>query len=125
MRRTEAVAFALAALLLLAGIAHFAVPDNYDTIIPHFLPGPRRAWTDASGATEIAFAIGVAWTMTRRLAATLTAVFFVFVFPANIQMATDSASGTESVLAALRLPLQLPLIWWAWRVRNHATLEHN
>ena len=123
MRRTDAGALALAGLLMFAGIAHFAAPDNFDTIIPHLLPGSRRAWTDASGAAEITLAVGVAWRVTRRFAATLTAVFLVLVFPANIQMAVDAASRTTSefALALLRLPLPVPLIWWAWRVRNRAT----
>ena len=121
MRRTDAAALALAGLLMFAGIAHFAAPDNFDAIIPHLLPGPRRAWTNASGATEITLAAGVAGRVTRRFAATLTGVFFVLVFPANIQMVVDSVPGTSDfVLALVRLPLQVPLIWWAWHVRNQA-----
>ncbi len=113
----------LAALLVVAGIAHFAFPGNYDTIIPHFLPGPPRAWTDISGATEIALAVGVSWKKTRRSAATLTAAFFVLVFPANVQMLVDSTSLAAIAVAALRLPLQIPLVWWAWRTRNGASAE--
>lgn len=111
-------ALGLAALLMLAGISHFVIPDTYDAIIPHLLPGSRRAWTYVSGATEIALAISVLWNRTRRGAATLSAAFFVLVFPANIQMLMDSTSRTAFAVAAVRLPLQLPLVWWAWRVRN-------
>ena len=115
-------ALGLAALLMLAGIAHFVIPDTYDAIIPHLLPGSRRGWTYVSGATEIALAISVLWKRTRRGAATLSAVFFVLVFPANIQMLMDSTSRTAVAGAAVRLPLQLPLVWWAWRVRKQEPL---
>lgn len=49
-------------------------------------------------------------------------MFFVLVFPANIQMAVDyrARGGRDFVFALLRLPLQIPLIWWAWRVYNRA-----
>ena len=124
-RRVAASALALGGLLMFTGVVHFATPDSFDRIIPHLLPGSRRLWTYASGATEICLAIGIAWRVTLRFAATLAALFFVLVFPANIQMAVDSASGTASafVLASLRLPLQLPVIWWAWRVRTQAAVE--
>ncbi len=117
-RRSDTIARALAALLMAAGIAHFAIPGTYDAIIPHLLPWSRRVWTYLSGATEVALAVGVVWRRTRRVAATLSAVFFVLVFPANIQMLMDSSSRTAAAIAAVRLPLQLPLIWWAWRVRH-------
>jgi uncharacterized membrane protein len=110
----------LAALLAFAGVAHFVVPDSFDAIVPHLLPGSRRLWSLAAGAAEITLAIGVSRRATRRRSATLAAILFVIVFPANVQMAVDwrSRSGWEFALALLRLPLQLPLIWWALRVRR-------
>ena len=33
------------ALLLVAGVAHFAAPDGFDSIVPHVLPGSRALWT--------------------------------------------------------------------------------
>ncbi len=75
-----------------------------------------------SGAAELACAAAVANRRTRRVGATLAAVLFVVVFPANLQMAVDSrgASTLDQFLAWGRLPLQLPLVWWALRVRRGA-----
>jgi len=115
-------ALALAALLAIAGVAHFVSPDSFDGIVPHVLPLPQRFWTTVSGIVELGLAAGVAWPRTRRWAATFATVFFVLVFPANVQMAVDWASRptSEFVVALFRLPLQLPLIWWAWHVRTRA-----
>lgn len=125
VRFRDGWALALAGVLVVAGIAHFVVPDDFDAIVPHLLPGSERSWTSLSGVVELVLAVGVAWPRTRRVAATLTAVFFVLVFPANVQMAIDwsSRSGPEFVIALLRLPLQLPLIWWAWHVRQRSGPE--
>ena len=78
-----------------------------------------------SGVVELLLAAGIAWPRTRRVAATITAAFLVAVFPANVQMAVDWSSrpAPEFAVALLRLPLQLPLIWWAWRVRTRAPHE--
>jgi len=116
-------ALALAGLLTFTGVAHFVSPGTFDSIVPTMLPGSTRLWTSMSGAVELGLAIGVAWPATRRVAATLTAIFFVLVFPANIKMAVDSAERTtlELTIALLRLPLQIPLVWWAWHVRCRST----
>ena len=106
-------------MLAVAGVAHFAVPDGFDAIVPRVLPLPRRFWTVVSGAAEVGVAAGLARRPTRRLAAALAAILFVLVFPANVQMALDwrSRPRSEFALALLRLPLQIPLVLWAWRVR--------
>ncbi len=115
-------ALALAGLLTAAGVAHFAAPRGFDSIIPGVVPGSRRFWTYVSGAAELGLAAGVARPSTRRTAAALTAVFFVLVFPANVQMAVDyrSHGARDFTVALLRLPLQIPLVWWAWRVHRHS-----
>ncbi len=113
----------LAALLAIAGAAHFVTPSGFDAIVPRLLPGSRRVWTFTSGAAELGLAVGVLLPRTRRVSATLAAIFFAIVFPANIQMALDwkSRPALEFALALLRLPLQIPLIWWAWQVRHQTT----
>lgn len=110
-------------MLAFAGVAHFVAPDGFDAIVPRLLPGSRRFWTALSGAAEIGVAIGVARPATRRVSAALAAVLFVSVFPANVQMAIDwrSRPAPEFAVALLRLPLQIPLVFWAWRVRTRAT----
>ena len=80
-------------------------------------PGSRRFWTWLSGAAEIGVAVGVARPATRRVSALGAALLFVLVFPANVQMAIDWRSRPRPEFAAslARLPLQIPLVWWAWR----------
>jgi uncharacterized membrane protein len=111
-------ALALAGLLLVTGVLHFAIPDMYDEIVPGLLPMSDRFWTLASGIAEIVVGLLVLRTPTRAIGALATALLFVAVFPANVKMAIDWSDRPEAefAIALLRLPLQIPLIWWALRV---------
>ena len=115
-------ALALAAFLGAAGVLHLATPDFFDSMVPAALPGDPRWWTYASGVAELGVAAAIAVPRTRRLGGLAAAVLFVAVFPANITMAIDwsDRSVAEQVVAYGRLPLQIPLIWWAWRVHRNA-----
>ncbi|MEV6353329.1 DoxX family protein [Streptomyces hydrogenans] len=108
-------ALLLAGLMASAGVAHFAAPRQFDSIVPRSLPGSPRAWTKASGVAELALAAGLALPATRRASAHATALFFAGVFPANVKMAYDwrHRSTTARAVACARLPLQVPLILWA------------
>jgi len=102
-------------------VSHFAIPGFYDAIVPHAIPGPARAWTLASGVVELACAVASP-ARTRRLGATVAAVLFVAVLPANIQMAVDCGpGGPRQAIAYGRLPLQIPLVLWALAVRRAAS----
>lgn len=113
-------ALALAALLGFAGVTHFTRPKFYDRIVPESLPGDARTWTYVSGVAELALATAVAVPKTRRFGALLTAGFFVAVFPANVKMALDfrTKSPKAKAIAYARLPLQIPLVAWALKVRR-------
>jgi uncharacterized membrane protein len=115
-------ALGLAAVLGTAGVMHFVRPQFFDEIVPHRLPFPPRVWTYVSGVAELACAVAVARPATRKVGALAAAAVFVAVFPANIQMAIDwrSRAARDRVAAYGRLPLQLPLVLWARRVRNDA-----
>lgn len=108
---------ALAGLLAVTGVLHFAAPEPFDAIVPRMLPGPPRRWTYLTGAAELAVAVAVAVPRTRRLGGVAAAALFVGVFPANVQMALDwhQRPFSQRALAWARLPLQLPLIAWALR----------
>jgi uncharacterized membrane protein len=114
--------YALAALMAAAGVSHLVLPGFYDRIVPHALPGSSQTWTLVSGVVELAGAVGLLPARSRRLAATAIALLFVVVFPANIQMAVDwrHRSLIERLAAYGRLPLQIPLVWWALNVRRDA-----
>lgn len=112
----------LAAFLAGMGVTHFAVPRPFDSIVPRSLPGSPRWWTYASGVAELTVAGLVAVPRTRRVGALAAAGLFAAVFPANVKMAWDwrhRSPGARAV-AYGRLPLQVPLIWWAWHVHRSA-----
>lgn len=105
--------YLLTALLAGAAATHFLKPGFYDPIVPHLLPGPARFWTYLSGVAELGVAAAVGIPRTRRLGALAATGLFVAVFPANLQMALDAHTTGSRIVAYARLPLQLPLIWWA------------
>jgi uncharacterized membrane protein len=119
---TDRTAQNLAKFLATAGVTHFVAPSFYDRIVPHVLPGPPRFWTQLSGAAELAVAATVAFRPTRRTGGALAAALFVAVFPGNLQMAWDyrHRSKAERAVAYGRLPLQIPMVVWALRVRADA-----
>ena len=118
---------AAAALFTSAGVAHFARPDFFESIVPDWFPDARLA-NRVSGAAEIALGLGLLSARTRRPAALGLIALLVIVFPANIDMAINRVElkpvdgrMTRSVGSAtgpqnwIRLPLQVPVAWWLWR----------
>lgn len=98
-----------------AGTLHFLATRTYAGIVPSYLPAHREI-VYISGAAEVLGGIGVLIPQTRRLAAWGLILLLVAVFPANVTMIAEHARfPTVPLWAAwLRLPLQLPLIYWAW-----------
>lgn len=117
----KASPYLLGGLLATSAAVHFRVPGFYDRIVPPALPGPARAWTYGSGLVELGVAAMVAVPRTRSRGALLATLLFIAVFPANIQMAVDAATVKERAIAYGRLPLQIPLVIWAWRVKRAAS----
>ncbi len=111
--------YVLTAVLTATGILHFVIPSTFDAIVPAFLPG-KRALTYASGLAELGCAAAVAHPATRRRGGWATAALFVAVFPANVQMAWDARGVAGRAVAYGRLPLQVPLVWWAVTVARGA-----
>ncbi|MGW4481807.1 DoxX family protein [Rhodococcus triatomae] len=117
---------ALAALFLGAGTLHFVTPKPFDSIVPRQLPGEARTYTYASGVAELAVGTALVVPRTRRLGGTLAAALLVAVFPANVQMAvdwirSDKVAPPLKAVALARLPLQLPMIVGALKVRRQAS----
>lgn len=113
----------LAAFLLGAGIMHFVNPGFFDEIVPPWVPGSARAATYASGVAEILVGLGIVFARTRRAALWLAAALFVAVYPANLYMAWEwrDRDVTERLVAYGRLPLQIPMIWWAVALARRTT----
>jgi uncharacterized membrane protein len=123
-RRDRASLAGLAALLAGSGILHRVKAGAYQRIVPAPLMRWRSEIVAMSGAAEIGCAVLLLLPRTRRLGAYASALLFVAVFPANIQMALDGGSvgagfpSDNAALAWLRLPLQVPLVWWALSFRH-------
>jgi uncharacterized membrane protein len=105
----------MAALYIVAGTLHFVLTPTYMKIVPGYLPNPRLL-VQISGVAEILGGLGLLVSSTQVAAAWGLIVLLIAVFPANLTMVTDHARfpGVPLWAAWLRLPLQLPLIYWAW-----------
>ena len=86
---------------------------NATPIVPHFLPRPTEL-VYASGVAELVCAVGL-WRLDR-WAGIAAAVLLVVIWPANLQSAMTAQQGhdlTAQVVNWIRLPLQIPLVWFA------------
>ena len=119
--RTDRTALGLAALLTASGTLHLVDPHRFDAAVPTWLPGSQLGWELASGVAELGCAALLAVPRTRRLGGYATAVLFAAVFPGNLDMARRARSTRGRVLTLARLPLQVPLVRWAWRVGRDAS----
>jgi uncharacterized membrane protein len=106
----------MSALYMLAGIMHFLRPSFYMAIMPPYLPAHYELVL-LSGMFEFVLGLLLLFPASRRIAAWGIILLLIAVFPANIQMAIDYYQQQKPGLwiALLRLPLQIPLILWAYR----------
>ena len=83
--------------------------------MPVYIPYPY-AMIYLTGILETLLGILLLFNSMRRLAAWGIIALLVFVFPANIQMVINyiNEKNPKLWIAILRLPLQIPLIYWAW-----------
>lgn len=122
MTATGRFPWAMVALMGGAGTTHFTNPDFYDPIVPEWLPGSARTWTYLSGVAELACAGLMVRRSSRRLGGWATLATLLAVWPANWQAALDGGMECQdppfdsAAVAWARLPLQLPMLWGAWRV---------
>ena len=112
----------VAVLFAASGVVHLVRPSVFESMVPGFLGDPTPVVV-VSGVAELVCAAGLAWPRTRRLAGPASAALLVAILPANVDMAVDAwqgwRAGEDSAgwLAGtiVRLPLQVPLVWWAWK----------
>ena len=82
----------------------------------------REEWIALSGLVEAGAAVGLLIPATRRTTATgVAALFGVFVaghVDAIRRACRPEGSSTQRAVHMARLPLQMPLILWAWSLRN-------
>lgn len=119
---SQASAYRMAAMLIGMGVTHFVAPKPFDTIVPDELPGDARFYTYASGVAEVGVGTMLLVPRTRRAGALAAALLFLSVFPANVNMVRLwwSKSWPLRLASIARLPLQIPMVTWAFRVRRDA-----
>ena len=109
----------LGLLFVGAGAIHFLAPGAYERIVPPYLP-LHRELVYLSGASEVLGGLGLFPKRTRSVAGIGLVLLLIAVWPANLQMLLDArAAGKPLWWVALlwaRIPLQLLLIAWVWRV---------
>lgn len=102
---------------------HFVNPGFFDAIVPPWVPGSERAATYASGVAEVLVGAGILVARTRRAALWSAAALFIAVYPANLYMAWDwrDRDLADRFVAYGRLPLQIPMTWWAVAAARRAS----
>lgn len=106
--------FLMAALYIFAGISHFRNPKFFLKITPPWVPAPEKVNVFV-GIVEIGLGIGVLFAATRTFAVYGIIALLIAVFPANVfHFQKAKKKGKFVWQTALRLPIQLLLIWWAW-----------
>jgi uncharacterized membrane protein len=107
--------WSLAALFVLAGIAHFARPDVYVSIMPPYLPW-HRPLVYLSGGAEIVLGVLLLVPGLTAVAAWGLIALLVAVFPANVHMAVHAElyPRIRPLFLWLRLPFQGVFIAWAY-----------
>jgi uncharacterized membrane protein len=107
-------------MLIGIGTVHFLAPKPFDDIVPAELPGTPRFYTYASGVVEIATGALLVPRRSRRLAALASVFLFIGVFPANVNMCRLwwGKPWPMRIVALARLPLQVPMIITALKIRR-------
>jgi len=113
---TRAARIALAAMLVLTGVAHFVSTDAMVQMVPPFLPFPVLI-VHATGVAELVAAALLLWRIDRPnpWLGWALAAFFAALLPANIYSAvTESGLGGHGATYLwFRVPLQVLFIGWA------------
>ena len=119
---TQIAAYRVAAMLIGVGTIHFLASKPFDAIVPAELPGSARLYTYGSGVAEVATGALLLPRRTRRFAALTAAVLFVGVFPANVNMCRLwwDKPWPMRIAALARLPLQIPMVTTALKVRRNS-----
>ncbi|MBE8988193.1 DoxX family protein [Nostoc sp. LEGE 12450] len=113
----EILRVVLAISIIVVGVTHFVVPQEYVKIVPPQLPYPLGL-VYLSGFYEILGGIGLLVPPVSQAAAWGLLALFIAVYPANINMAVNLIKiehiPNSPWVHVVRLPLQAVLIAWAW-----------
>lgn len=117
MQRRKVGSWIVIALFGVSGVLHLVSPGGFLWLMPPELGETTNlALVYVSGVVELLCVVGLLgrW----RWAPMLTVLTLLAVWPANIWFAFDQlgSDNTALIIAAwVRLPLQIPLLWWAWK----------
>lgn len=115
MNWRKALKYIYGAFFVVAGVNHFVDPSFYLKMMPPYLPA-HEALNYISGAAEIVLGIALMVPKTQRMAAWGLIALLIAVFPANLYMAQNpELFGISADALYVRLPMQLVLIYFAWR----------
>jgi uncharacterized membrane protein len=107
---------ALVAALAGSGALHLVRPRTYEWLVPPEL-GDARRWVTGSGVAELVTAALMAAPRTRRAGGWAAALLLVGFVPAHLHtFRVMRGRPLPLVVAAVRLPLQVPLVRTALRV---------
>jgi uncharacterized membrane protein len=107
---------ALAAALGGSGVLHLVRPRTYEWLVPPEL-GDRRAWVLGTGVAEVATAGLMAAPQTRRAGGWAAAALLIGFVPAHLHtFRVVPRRPLPLLVAAVRLPLQVPLVAVALRM---------
>ncbi|MBG1244827.1 DoxX family protein [Nostoc sp. NZL] len=113
----EVLRVIFAICIIVVGVTHFLVPEEYAKIVPPRLPYPLGL-VYLSGFYEILGGIGLLVPPVSQAAAWGLLALFIAVYPANINMAVNLIKiehiPNSPWLHVFRLPFQAVLIAWAW-----------
>ncbi len=108
--------YAMVFLYMVMGILHLYIPKYFLRITPKWVPYPSLL-NILVGILELVLAVGILFSQTRTMASYSIMILLAIVFPANVyhfQKALRKKRGITVTL--MRLPLQLVLIYWAFKV---------
>ena len=105
----------MSAVLTGSGLLHLVRPRSYEWLVPPEL-GPARPWVLASGVVEVVAGTLLAAPATRRAGGYLAAGLLVALVPAHLHTFRVVEGRAMTAAAAVRLPLQVPMIRAALRV---------
>lgn len=107
---------ALLVALGASGVVHLVRPRTYEWLVPPEL-GDARTWVTASGVAEIGTAALMAVPATRRLGGWAAAGLMAAFVPAHVHtFRVVPRRAVPMTVAAVRLPMQVPLLRIALRV---------
>jgi len=123
MRMRDLGHIPLAALMLGVGVLHFTKAEFFLPLMPPALPWHGQL-VALSGAVELTCAVMLLVPAWRTWGAWLTFATLLAVWPANWHHALAGGIAHPDLpvemanawVAWVRLPLQLPLLWWAWTI---------